>query len=172
MPKIKNLTHVDTIYRKSVQTIVLKVKRPYVRTPDLELLTVSNPIDVYAVLRVIFDGLSEDQEHLVLLVLNFAGEITGYKLVASGGQDRAVVDIRVLFRNALLLGASKIILAHNHPTGRIEPSQEDLLVTAKIVEAGQTLEIEVLDHIIYAAEGFTSIRKVAPSIFGIKEQND
>ncbi|MEZ4870620.1 MAG: JAB domain-containing protein [Caldilineaceae bacterium] len=169
MPKFKNLTDIETIYRKSVKTIVLKVKRPYVRSPYLELETVSNPVDVYQVLQAIFAGLDEDQEHLILLVLNFMGEITGYKLVSSGGQDRAIIDTKVLFRNALLLGASKIILAHNHPSGRIDPSKEDLSVTAKVVEAGSTLDIEVLDHIIYASQGFTSIRQLVPEIFTLEE---
>lgn len=151
-------------------TVAFKIASAYVMSPDAELQTVGNPSDVYAILQEIFVGLDDDQEHLVLLVLNAMGSITGYKLVSSGGQDRAIIDSKVLFRNALLLGASKIILAQNHPSGRVDPSEEDLLVTAKVVEAGRTLDIEVLDHIIYAAQGFTSIRRVAPFVFALEDQ--
>ena len=168
--KIRDFTHIETIYRKKVKTVVIKIEPTYIMLPDIELQTVGSPSDVYAILQVIFANLDDDQEHLVLLVLNIMGDITGYKLIASGGQDRAIIDSKTLFRNALLLGASKIILAHNHPSGRIDPSEADLLITAKVVEAGRTLDIEVLDHIIYAAQGFTSIRRVAPFVFALEDQ--
>ena len=55
-------------------------------------------------MRAIYDTLDDDQEHLILLILNLAREITGYKLISSGGQERTLIDSKVLFRNALLLG--------------------------------------------------------------------
>lgn len=125
---------------------------------------------MYEVLQAIFASLDDDQEHLILLVLNAMGDITGYKLISSGGQDRAIIDSKVLFRNALLLGASKIILSHNHPSGRLEPSEEDLLITVKVVEAGAVLDIEVVDHIIYTVAGYTSIRRAAPFIFSLDDK--
>lgn len=66
----------------------------------------------------------------------------------------------------------RIILAHNHPSGQLEPSEEDLLVTLKMVEAGRTLDIEVVDHIIYTANGYSSIRELAPSIFVLESEGE
>jgi DNA repair protein RadC len=163
--KMQNLTGVETIYQKSIRTVRLKIHRDYIASPDIELQTVSKPYDVYAVLRAIFATLDDDQEHLVLLILNQAQEITGYKLISSGGQERALIDCKILFRNALLLGASSIILAHNHPTGKLEPSEYDIAMTEKVVEGGRILDVEVLDHIIYTVHSYTSLRKVVPSIF-------
>ncbi len=74
-----------------------------------------------------------------------------------GGIAATVVDIRVIFAAALLSGASAIILAHNHPSGNLEPSFDDKKVTKKLVEAGKALDIKVFDHIIVTADGYTSM---------------
>ena len=163
--KIKNFTHIETIYKKRIKTIALKIKLDYVASPDMQLQTIGSPQDVYEVLQAIFASLDDDQEHVVLLVLNVMGDITGYKLISSGGQDRAIIDTKVLFRNALLLGASKIILSHNHPSGQLEASEEDLLMTVKVIEAGYVLDIDVVDHIIVAGDGYMSIREAAPFLW-------
>lgn len=137
--------------------------------PDVELDTIRKPYDVYAVLRAIYDTLDDDQEHVVLLVLNLAREVTGYKLISSGGQTHTLIDCKVLFRNALLLGASGVIVAHNHPGGQLEPSEYDVEVTAKVIEAGKALDVQVLDHIIYTAHGYTSLREAVPTLFEADE---
>ncbi len=64
---------------------------------------------------------------MFMLMLNLSGEVTGYKVLASEKQDSVEVDPKIVFRNALLLGAAGIILAHNHPSGNVEPSKNDLL---------------------------------------------
>ena len=162
---IKDFTNVETIYKKNIRTVRLKIHRDYIASPDLELQTAGTPYDVYEVLKAIFATLDDDQEHLVLLILNQARDITGYKLISSGGQERGLIDCKILFRNALLLGASSIILAHNHPSGKLEPSEEDIAITEKVVVGGKILDIEVLDHIIYTPNGYTSLKKTIPSIF-------
>ena len=170
--RLLDFTQIETIYEANLNTIRLKIAPQFVASPDAQPYIAHGPAAVYEVLRVIFAALDDDQEHLVLLVLNQVYDITGYKLISSGGQDRAVIDAKVLFRNALLLGASSIILAHNHPSGRLDPSEEDLLITTKLVEAGRILDIEVLDHVIYTAKGYTSLKKVAPFVFSLKTQDE
>lgn len=162
---MRDFTNTDTIYSKRLQTIRLKVRRLFVTDLDIELDTVGEPADVFEILRVIFSKLDDDQEHLVLLILNVANEVTGYKLISSGGQDKSLVDPRILFRNALLLGAAKIILAHNHPSGKLKASRNDIAVTKRIVEAGELLNVEVLDHIIYTTKGFLSMKAEHPDLF-------
>ena len=106
-----------------------------------------------ALLRVIFAELDADREHLVALALDTRQKPIGYKAVASGGMAAAPVDARVLFRAALLLGAARIIIAHNHPSGNCEPSPEDRALTRRLVDAGKVLDCCVLDHIIIGGEG-------------------
>ncbi len=132
---------------------------------DVDIQTVGEPVDVWEILQVIYAKLDDDQEHLVLLILNISNEVTGYKLISSGSQDKSLVDPRILFRNALLLGAAKIILAHNHPSGQLKASKPDLVVTRRIVEAGEILNIEVIDHIIYTPKGFHSMKAEHPDLF-------
>ena len=154
-----------TVYKRRLRTVSLKLHRDYVCSEEVELATLSAPYDVYEVLKTIFSTLDDDQEHLILLVLNGAHELTGYKVVASGGQTHSMVDRKVLLRNALLLGASAIIIAHNHPSGSLQPSSSDRDVTRGIAEAGRIVEIPLLDHLIYTHSGYVSLREAMPELF-------
>jgi DNA repair protein RadC len=160
---IQDLTNTDTIYK--IKTIQLKIRHEYITDPDLKLKTIRAPYDVYEILKVIFATLDEDREHLIILILNMATEITGYKLISSGAQEQSLVDCKVVFRNALLLGASCIILAHNHPSGKLRPSKFDLEATRKVIQAGEAIDIAVVDHIIYTTKGYTSLKRIKPSLF-------
>lgn len=110
----------------------------------------------YELAKSIFNELDADQEHMIIFSLDSKNQVKGYKVIASGGQDSAAPDFKIIFRNALLLGAYSIILAHNHPSGDIEPSVEDKTFTEKIKEAGELLSINVLDHLIIGTNSFYS----------------
>jgi DNA repair protein RadC len=73
-----------------------------------------------------------------------------------GGISGTVTDVRMIMQTALKSNASAIILAHNHPSGNTEPSDADKKITSKIKEAGQLLEIAVLDHLILTSETYLS----------------
>jgi DNA repair protein RadC len=165
MPAIKNYTNVETIYKKSVRTVKLRLKRSRYADLETELQTIGSPDDVYTILRAVFDSLDVHQEHLILLVVNTAGDVTGFKVISSGSQDSGLVDCKVLFRNALLLGARSIIIAHNHPSGNLKPSTHDLSITKTVAEAGRIIDIHLLDHIIYTENGYTSLRETHPDLF-------
>ena len=136
------------IYNIKTIRIKLNIKEPQ--------RNASSSGEAEKVLRAIFEGLDADQEHVVLLALDSANHIRGYKVVNSGGQDNAGPDIKVIFRNALLLGATHIIIGHNHPSGQIEPSNEDATFTKKIREAGEVMSLSLLDHIIIGDKGYYS----------------
>lgn len=76
--------------------------------------------------------------------------------LSKGSITGTLVDIRLLFKEALLLGAVSIILAHNHPSGVLRPSQPDMNITKKIKAAGEQLDIKVLDHLIITETNFFS----------------
>jgi DNA repair protein RadC len=146
--RLRDLTNVETIYRRTLQTVRVRLRRTYACSDDIELITISKPADLHAIFRAIFDGLDDDQEHFVMLVLNAAGQVVGYKLIGSGTQDYVYVDCKIVFRNALLLGAHSIIVAHNHPTGTPVPSAADIELTRKLAVAGKVMDITLRDHFI------------------------
>jgi len=159
-----DFTDVETIYVKAIQTVSLKITPALFLDPEYKLQTVTNPQDLCDVLKTIFGLLDDSQEHIIMLVLNLSGEVTGYKVLASGKQDSVEVDPKIVFRNALLLGAAGIILAHNHPSGNVEPSKHDVLQTYRIARLGNELELPLIDHIIYARNRCVSIMQDNPGI--------
>jgi DNA repair protein RadC len=95
-------------------------------------------------------------EEFWILFLNRANFVTGKQQVSTGGMSGTVVDPKIIFRMALEQKAVSIILCHNHPSGNNKPSQEDIKLTKKLSEAGKSLEIMVLDHLIVSQNGFFS----------------
>lgn len=96
-------------------------------------------------------------ECFYILILNRANEAIGVKQISQGGVSGTVADPKVIFQSALKANASAIILSHNHPSGNLTPSSEDLKLTKKLKEGGKLLDISILDHIIYSTEGYYSL---------------
>lgn len=95
-------------------------------------------------------------EQFKAMFLNRANKVLGILEVSTGGISGTVADPRLIFVAAIKANASGIILAHNHPSGNLSPSQADISLTNKIREAGKFLEISLLDHLIVTAEGYYS----------------
>lgn len=91
-----------------------------------------------------------------ILLLNRNNQVTKIETISSGGVAGTVVDPKIIFKKALDEQSSGMILSHNHPSGNLRPSQADLEITKKLVKAGKTLEINVLDHIIISDKGYYS----------------
>jgi len=112
--------------------------------------------DAEKLLRQIFPSL-EHVEYFYIICLNRANQVLGFHQVSKGGISGTVTDVRVIFQVAIKSNSSGLILAHNHPSGNLQPSEADLKITRKIKEAGAFLDISVLDHIILADEGYLSM---------------
>ncbi len=96
-------------------------------------------------------------EEFWIILLNRANKVIGKEQISSGGVSGTVVDAKIIFRKALEVApASSIILCHNHPSGSLKPSQADIDITKKLKQAGETLDISVLDHLIIAENGYYS----------------
>lgn len=93
-------------------------------------------------------GEIEFRESFKILLLNRSNRVKGVFEVSKGGLNSTVVDPKIVFSVALKTLASGIILCHNHPSGNVKPSNEDIALTKKLKEAGKYLDIDVLDHII------------------------
>ena len=91
-----------------------------------------------------------------VLFLNRANKALGFYEASTGGSTATVVDSKLVFIAALKAHACGIIISHNHPSGNLTPSNEDLQLTSKLKQAGTLLDIKLLDHVIFSSEGFYS----------------
>ncbi|WP_026896710.1 RadC family protein [Daejeonella oryzae] len=120
-----------------------------------EILTpVQSSYDVHQAIAAQFADLNHEEFWIVLL--NRANKITSKHLISKGGQAGTVADPKIIFNTALENHAASVILAHNHPSGNLKPSQADLDLTRKLKSAGAFLDIPVLDHLIITDAGFFS----------------
>lgn len=113
--------------------------------------------DIYEILYQNWDmNKMELQEQFKVILLNRGNKVLGIFEVSTGGIAGTIADPKLIFGTALKGGASSIILAHNHPSGNLKPSQADINLTRKIKNGGELLDVAVLDHLIVTAEGFYS----------------
>lgn len=139
---------------------VSEIKIQYL--PDFKLSErpiITKSSDAYKLLLSQWDtGIMQFLEEFKIILLNNANHVLGIVNIAMGGKDAVMVDMRVIFSIALTASATKIILAHNHPSGKLIPSSADRLVTNKALEAGKVLDIEVCDHIILTPHSYLSMK--------------
>ncbi|MEO6301578.1 MAG: DNA (cytosine-5-)-methyltransferase [Bacteroidia bacterium] len=113
--------------------------------------------DVVKILREIFPKEElELREQFIVLYLNNSADVLGYTKHSVGGITGTMVDMRLILAGALKSLSTSIVLAHNHPSGNLNPSGSDILITKKIREAGKSFDIELTDHVILTKEGFYS----------------
>ncbi|WP_379669604.1 RadC family protein [Pueribacillus sp. YX66] len=128
---------------------VYTVKQVKEKTIDyLDDITVNSPEDAYTLFNRVFDLKNKTKEHFVMACLNIKNKVVGLHVIHIGSINMSLVSPRDVFQSALLNNAKGIIIAHNHPSGDPDPSREDIEVTKRLVEAGDMLGIDVLDHII------------------------
>jgi DNA repair protein RadC len=94
-----------------------------------------------------------DREHMIRLDLDNQNRLIGEETVSIGTADTAIISPREIFRGALLSGATRIILLHNHPSGNPSPSKEDISIKSKLAKAGEMIDILLLDFIVIGENG-------------------
>jgi DNA repair protein RadC len=117
---------------------------------------VNSSKDAEGILRSIWSHRMGYVEEFYVLLLNRANKVIGWTKVSMGGPSGTLSDPKVIFQTALKANASHIILAHNHPSGNLEPSQADINLTQKMKESGNFLDLPVLDHLILSTESYYS----------------
>ena len=101
----------------------------------------------------------EKKEHFYILALDSRNNLVRMNNVSTGTLNASLVHPREVFKEAIQASAAKVIIAHNHPSGDTEPSEGDLVITNRLVEAGKILEIAVVDHIIVTSTNFLSFKE-------------
>ena len=132
----------------------LELGRRRKESPSADRIQINTSIDVYQAIEAQFKDLNH--EEFWILLLNRANKVTSRHLVSKGGQAGTIADPKIIFNIALENHAASVILAHNHPSGNLKPSNADLELTQKLRAAGQFLDIPVLDHLIITDQGFLS----------------
>ena len=115
---------------------------------------ISTPSDSALLLR---EYSEKEQEHFIVLTLNGANQVINQRVVTVGLVNQTQVHPREIFKGAIEDNATSIIVSHNHPSGQLEPSSEDLAITRHLIKAGETIGIDVLDHVIIASKGYYSL---------------
>lgn len=117
-----------------------------------------SPQDVWQELK---DIRELKKEHFVVFFLDTRNQEIKRELVSFGTLNANLVHPREVFEPAILHSAAQIIVAHNHPSGNSEPSEEDVEITKRLIEAGKILGIELLDHVVVAKSGFNSLKELS-----------
>src|SRR5699024_368745 len=99
------------------------------------------------------------QEHLEVLFINTKNQVIHGTTIFVGRLNARIVHPREIFREAVKRSAASIVCAHNHPSGDPSPSQEDIHVTRRLVEAGKIMGIELLDHLVIGNHRYTSLKE-------------
>jgi DNA repair protein RadC len=121
-----------------------------------DMKKISSSTDCFEVLKSVWTNDIEYIEEFVVLFLNRANKVLGWKKIGVGGVSGVVADPKIIFQLALLANASAIIISHNHPSGNLRPSDADNALTKKLKEGGNLLEIPVLDHLIITPDEYFS----------------
>ena len=127
------------------------------KTKQSDFFQVSTPDDIHKLIRACFDADTLLwREEMILLCLNRANKVIGFFRVSVGGLASTLCDPKVVFTIALNCGAHSIILAHNHPSGNLQPSKADLDLSKRIKQAGSLLDIVLLDNLILTDTAYLS----------------
>lgn len=153
---VKELTKFRGIGEAKAISIVaaLELGRRRKETKVLRKPKITSSNDVFDLVKS--DLLDLQHEEFWVLLLNRSNLVIKKHLISSGGVSGTVADPKMIFKHALGELASSIILIHNHPSGNLKPSQQDISLTKKMVEGGKLLEIPVLDHVIFTNESYFS----------------
>jgi DNA repair protein RadC len=130
----------------------LGLRRKYARSKEKPHITCSS--DAYQLIAPYLVDIQH--EEFWLLFLNRANKVTHREQLSKGGVAGTIVDAKLIFKRALELQASGIILAHNHPSGNLKPSQQDINVTKQLQNGAKLLDMSILDHIIVAENQYYS----------------
>lgn len=140
---------------QQVSEIAISYK-PKVKAADRYTIRFSKDVYNFLIREAFNDDTLEYKEYFKLILLNRANKVLGITTISEGGMDGTIVDVRLILQTALLAHSSSIIIAHNHPAGRLTPSSHDDAVTEKIKEAAKLMDITLYDHLIVTKDSYYS----------------
>jgi DNA repair protein RadC len=125
--------------------------------PELKNFDIKDPEALVKAIRASIKD--KAKEHFKLILLNPRNKIIGISTISIGTLNASLVHPREVFKDAITHSAASVVLAHNHPSGDPEPSEDDITITKRLIEAGKILGIEVADHVVISKSGFFSFKE-------------
>ena len=135
---------------------VFEISKRLQSQPFQEKKQFNSSADVFQSLQALLGNLQH--EEFWILYLNQSNRLLAKKCLSKGGITQTVVDVRLAIKNALEIGATGMILAHNHPSGNLNPSRQDKEITQKFIEVANTFDIIILDHLIVSEKRYFSFK--------------
>lgn len=136
-------------YKSKLPEITLKYKS----TPYIQKAKVSSSQDLFDMMKNMFnEDTVEYCEESIIMFLNGANKSIGWMRHTTGGTSQTVIDIKMILVSALQCGASAMAVAHNHPSGQLSPSREDIKITERIKQGCEAIGVRFLDHLIITPE--------------------
>lgn len=130
--------------RKRIEVISLKVVKE--STMLYEPRKITSPKDAVKLAKKFLENL--DREQVINIFLNSKNEFTAVEIVSIGSLNASIIHPREIFKGAISSNSASLIIAHNHPSGNPNPSKEDINITKRLIECGELLGVDVLNHII------------------------
>ena len=121
-----------------------------------EIIKINNESDAYELVKN--ELVNSDREILLSIMLTVKNDLIGVETVSIGSITASTTTPRDIFKSAILANAVAIIVCHNHPSGDLTPSNEDIKITQQLTAAGEVLGIKVLDHLVVSNKGYKSMR--------------
>ncbi len=152
LTKIHGIGKVKAIQLKAVVELAKRISKPIEKTK----IKVKTPQDI---VHLLMNELKNETREIVkVVILNSQNVIIRIKTISYGGSNSASVDPKDIFMEAIKIGAPKIILVHNHPSGDATPSKQDCEFTIRMDKASDLLGVELLDHVVIGYHQYTSIK--------------
>lgn len=160
LPTYEDLIEVEGIgpSKASILLACFEIARRYGSPPERPVRRITSPGDIFEIPEV-RDLVHKKQEHFLAVTLNGASEVIQSRTITMGLLNHSLVHPREVFADAIADRAASIICAHNHPSGSLEPSTQDIQITRQLAGAGEILGITLLDHVIVSKHGITSLRE-------------
>ena len=134
-------------------TSIAEVKLSYkTKVKPSDRPRVSSSREAYELFMLYWDESISHTESMKVMLLNRANKVLGIATLSTGGTNGCLLDLKVVFQYVIKSNASSIILAHNHPSGNLKPSDADISITRKVNDAAKMLDIQLLDHLILSPE--------------------
>lgn len=134
-------------------------KRAFLLRPS-ERMLIDSPDAAASALS--HDLMWQNQERFAIVLLDVKNQLIGTKVITVGTATETLVHPREIFREVIKQSATKLIIGHNHPSGNLDPSQEDIFLTEQLLQGAQYLDIPLLDHLILGNGNYQSLRQITP----------
>lgn len=153
---LEMLTSIHGLGKAKASQILASIELSKRYLSDKQKIRISSSRDVYEELIPYKD---KQQEYFLCIYLDGANHLINTEVISIGTLNQSLVHPREVFSYAIEKRCASIILAHNHPSGTLEPSLSDINITKRLQEAGKILGIDVLDHVIFTNDGFYSFKE-------------